>query len=181
MEIVYTGNPAAPGVVTPELETSDLDTNRATGEQAGQLSAQVPAFDLLAEVFVDGRTKVDARCFLHLNPSHPHYCSSGVVLKGRPVLVGIDHSDTSDQYTIHDWVFTDFGIEALPEQMTVKDTKEFNSEHDHITRKIKIVFTKVVLGKHSSSVSASLDLNDQAHRSSPSGEAVGNAPTHTVK
>ncbi len=84
-----------------------------------------PPFDLLVQVYIDGRPKAENRSIVHLDPSSPDYATE-VLLKGRRVLIPSATGGPARQ-CFHDWVFTDVGIELLLERMGVEDTANLDA------------------------------------------------------
>ncbi len=84
-----------------------------------------PPFDLIAQVYIDGRSKAENRSIITLNPNSPDY-EPEVLLMGRRVRIPSTTGGPTRQ-CFHDWVFTDVGIEVLLERMGVEDTTEFDA------------------------------------------------------
>jgi hypothetical protein len=167
-------------------------------------------FDLIAEVFLDGRAKAEIRSIIYLDPTDFHYSISGTVLKGRRVRA-LGENDGPIKTCIHDWVFTDVGIEVLFERMGVEDvvTDESDSNHDSQeiaslaeilqetanvddkpeaerelkVGKIEVLFTRVVLGNSIPSARRTVlkSLHYQDGEQQTPKKAVGKDVTHTTR
>jgi hypothetical protein len=71
----------------------------------------------MAEIYIDGLPKPEIRSIIYLNPSSLWYDPHGFVIKGRRVRSNPDEHDQPVKSCIHDWVFSDVGIEVLMERM----------------------------------------------------------------
>lgn len=161
-----------------------------------------PPFDLIAEVYIDGRTTAEIRSIVCLNLYDPYHSKDGVILKGRRVR-GTSTTDGQFKVCFHDWVFTDIGIEVLLERMGVQDTPESNSKDDQeITGladmlqdtvkvdneeeelkigRIEVVFTRVVLGSLITSTAISKILHDAEENHAVPQKGIGKDVTHTTR
>jgi hypothetical protein len=163
-----------------------------------------PPFDLLVEVFIDGRTKAEIRSVVCLNSESLGY-DSEVVLTGRRVRIP-GPCGAPLQQCIHDWVFTDVGIEVLLERMGVKDTDEPNPNDDHEIAgladmlqdaakvdvkegeaqelkigKIEVVFKRIVLGSDVTLTTTSQSLHDAENAQPAPKIGLGYEVTHTIR
>lgn len=167
---------------------------------------KAPPFDLLAEVFIDGRSKAETRCTIYLDPASCYYhpCS---LLEGRRVKLA-GKNGRSIRTCVHDWVFTDAGIEVLLERMGVEDdtgkdgredgdqemagladllqdTANVNSEEGAEQQelkigKIEVRFTRIVLGEFVSVKSTTANGRKKEARASTK-RVVGKDVTHTTR
>lgn len=166
-----------------------------------------PPFDFIVEVFIDGRTKAEIRSVVELNSNSPYY-QTEVVLKGRRVRVPGRIGGPVKQ-CIHDWVFTDVGIEVLLERMGFDDTSESNPKDDHEVAgvadmlqdtakvdsnegeeqelkigkigKIEVVFTRVVLGGLVPGTPTSKTLHNAENAQPALNMGIGKDVTHATR
>jgi hypothetical protein len=188
--------------------TSESSNWQALSGSEANFNAKPPPFDLIAEVFIDGRTKPEIRSVVYLDPSNFYYSKRGMVLKGRRVRAPSKKGELV-KTCIHDWVFKDVGIEVLLERMGVEDsidddgnetradqevagladllqdtahvdTKEEDEQELKIGR-IEIVFTRVVLGSLITPKKPSKDLHEPIDAQPKPKKAVGRDVTHTTR
>jgi hypothetical protein len=169
---------------TQQPSVSDSDSDLSFPSLPSVLpKPEPPPFDFLVEVFIDGRTEAETRSLVGLNPESLDY-DRVFVLKGRQVRIP-GPAGAPLQRHIHDWVFTDVGIEVLLKRMDVKDTDEPNPKNDHEVAgladmlqdtakvdvregqaqelkvgKIEIVFTRIVVGNTATLTYTSKSLHD---------------------
>jgi hypothetical protein len=161
-------------------------------------------FDFLVEVFIDGRSKAEIRSLVGLNPDSLDY-ERNFVLTGRRVHIP-GPAGAPLQQCVHDWVFTDVGIEVLLERMGVKDTDEPNPQDDHEVAgladmlqdtakvdvkkdeaqelkvgKIEVLFTRVVVGSTKTHTNTSKSLDDAELAQPAQSIGLGNDVTHTTR
>lgn len=192
----------------PLSVSSESSNPNALSESAGNPNPIPPPFDLIVEVFIDGRTKAEIRSALYLNPSNPYYSPADVILKGRRVWAPSRRGEPM-RSCIYDWVFTDVGIEVLFERMDVEDTiddvgKETGGdpevaglanllqntanvasqdEEDQELKigKIEVVFNRAILGSSGCPTGAPRDLNDPEEAQTAPQKAIGKDVTHTTR
>jgi hypothetical protein len=183
----------------PPVAASDLSsTTKST------FKPQPPPFDLIAEVYLDGPTRAEISSIIYLDPNNIFFSKAPGLLPGRRVR-SQSKACGAIRTCIHDWVFTDVGIEVLLERMGVDDTNDSTSEDDQEVAgladmlkdavnvdkkeqgeeelkigKTEVIFTRVVLGDLMPGTSSKI-LRDEKSVSTPLKNRVGKDVTHTTR